>query len=151
MARVAVYGPLRGRLWSLARLRGGPAGRAERAALGRRADLRREERQLVEVRDLRLSWSSPSALLQASLSEADDPAEWLFEARWQPKALAAVGWIGKHPGTTLILSDRGSVGQTLARRLEALGQRVLLVSREATTGRIRSAVGQSIRRRRISS
>ncbi|MBD2091227.1 type I polyketide synthase [Microcoleus sp. FACHB-1515] len=61
-------------------------------------------------------------------SKAPDTADWLYEITWQPCALEATA-IDRATGETwLIFADRQGRGEALAKRLEARGDRTILVS-----------------------
>jgi hypothetical protein len=56
-------------------------------------------------------------------------SSWLYEINWQPKKLSPASLSTNVSGAWLILSDQGTVGQTVAELLEARGEKCI-VSRQ---------------------
>ena len=116
--------PAPGTLWTHAKLREKPDGKA-RVAVG-------------DVRVYDDAGSLVSETLGARLWYLDEaggaelfgaPDDWFYEVRWQPSALEGPRLRAPEAGTWLVLADRGGVADRIAALREPSGARTVLVAR----------------------
>jgi myxalamid-type polyketide synthase MxaE and MxaD len=79
-------------------------------------------RVAVEISGLRLQ-----KLGGATLDEAANLDDWLYEIRWRPVARQPESHIDEAPGNWLVFADKQGVGQTLATLLAEKGERCIQV------------------------
>ncbi|MDH7486314.1 MAG: beta-ketoacyl synthase N-terminal-like domain-containing protein [Anaerolineae bacterium] len=110
-----------GPLWSHARLR--PALAAQAEAIEGDVWLFDDSGQLVvEMQGVRFQ-----RLALDARPAATEVSEWLYELQWQPQPRGAAREThGEGRGSWLIFADRGGVGEALAARLQAQGERTVL-------------------------
>jgi natural product biosynthesis luciferase-like monooxygenase protein len=128
LGRVQIHRRPGGTVWSHAKLRADRAGTTEFEGDVRLLD--EEGKLLLEAVGLRLQRTDAAVQIGKIPS---DLAGLFYELQWQPKVLSAAlhsssAAVPVHPGTWLIFADRCGVGDALAKRFEAEGEKCVLVS-----------------------